>query len=287
MKEIGRVPSFRILAQAVKEYTSQSIQFDRVADLYDTYVRTEFDIPFWLAESRQAGGKVLELTCGTGRISIPLLKAGIDLTCVDYAPGMLSVLRKKFIENRLSCPLYCQDVAELSLPDRFNLIFIPFHSLSEVVERDRQREVVRRIREHLTDDGQFICTLQNPAVRTVTMDGSWTLAGEHRTDEGDTLVIRTRLVYDKVSHIASGHEVFEKFSRGGSAVDRRFLNLTFYLFEKDEFESLAVRSGFEVLALYGDYEYHPFQEDASAFMIWKFGKAPRRGERLQNRGEYG
>ncbi len=255
------------------ETTNQPIRFDSVADLYDTYVRTEFDVPFWLKEAQSAGGKVLELTCGTGRVSIPLLKAGVDLTCVDYAPGMLSVLRQKLVRQNLNCPLYCQDMAELSLPDKFNLIFIPFHSLSEVVERDRQQSVAARIHGHLSDDGTFICTLQNPAVRTATMDGNWNLSGEHRTEEGDTLVIRTRLTFDRKTHVASGLEVFEKFARDGSAPDRRFLNLTFYLFEKNEFEALATKNGFEVLALYGDYEYHPFQESSSAFMIWKLRKA--------------
>jgi SAM-dependent methyltransferase len=254
------------------EYTHQPIQFDRIADLYDSYVRTEFDVPFWLKEAQSVGGKVLELTCGTGRVSIPLLKAGVDLTCVDYSTGMLSVLRRKLEEHALQCPIYYQDMADLSLPDRFELIFIPFHSLSEVVERDRQRRVLQRIHTHLSEGGRFICTLQNPAVRTASMDGNWNLAGEYRTEEGDALVIRSRLTYDKVSHVASGHEVFEKFARDGSAVDRRSLNVVFYLFEKTEFELLAAENGFEVVALYGDYEYHPFREETSAFTIWKLRK---------------
>jgi len=255
------------------KYTYQPIQFDRVADLYDSYVRTEYDIPFWLKESKAAGGKVLELTCGTGRVSLPLLKAGIDLTCVDYSTGMLSVLRRKLEEHGLRCPIYYQDMADLSLPDRFDLIIIPFHSLSEVVESERQRRVLQRIRLHLSEGGLFICTLQNPAVRTASMDGNWNLVGEYRTEEGGTLVIRTRLTFDRTAHVASGHEVFEKFAKDGSSVDRRSLNLMFYLFEQAAFEPLAARSGFEVLALYGDYEYHPFQPESSAFMIWKLKKA--------------
>jgi SAM-dependent methyltransferase len=52
-------------------------------------------IPFWRDEARSVPGKVLELTCGTGRVSIPLLKAGVHLTCLDYSPGMLAQRGKK------------------------------------------------------------------------------------------------------------------------------------------------------------------------------------------------
>ncbi len=124
---------------------SKPIDFDAVADLYDTYVRTEFDIPFWLDETKATAGKVLELGCGTGRVSLPLLKAGVNLTCVDYAPGMLARLRKKLQERNLSCPVYRQDMAELDLPDPFDLIFVPFHSFSEIVDSQRQRRALQRI----------------------------------------------------------------------------------------------------------------------------------------------
>ena len=63
--------------------SAKPIDFDSVAVLYDIYVRTDFDIPFWLREAKTVAGKVLELTCGTGRVSLPLLRAGVDLTCVD------------------------------------------------------------------------------------------------------------------------------------------------------------------------------------------------------------
>jgi ubiquinone/menaquinone biosynthesis C-methylase UbiE len=111
------------------------IQFDRVADIYDAYVQTDFDLSFWLAEAKAVHGRVLELTCGTGRVSIPLLRSGINLTCVDYAAEMLAQFRKKLDDSHLSCPLICQDIAELSLPDRCDLAFIPY----VLCRKDRRR----------------------------------------------------------------------------------------------------------------------------------------------------
>ncbi len=247
----------------------QSIQFDSVADIYDVYVQTDFDIPFWLSEARAVNGKVLELTCGTGRVSIPLLQAGIDLTCVDYAPEMLAQFRKKLDDNHLSCRLILQDISNLRLTDRYDLIFIPFHSFSELIYEEKRRSTLECIRDHLTDQGLFICTLQNPAVRVSSMDGTVRLIGEFPMPNSEKLVVSSRLSFDGSSQLAQGVQVYDRYTSNGSIIDHRTLEVSFYLFHKDEFEALVRRIGFEVTALYGDYDYKPYGEQSSEFMIWK------------------
>jgi SAM-dependent methyltransferase len=240
-----------------------------VADIYDVYVQTDFDIPFWLSEARAAHGKVLELTCGTGRVSIPLLKAGIDLTCVDYAPEMLARFRKKVDDNHLSCRLILQDISNLRLTDRYDLIFIPFHSFSELIYEEKRKSTLERIRDHLTDQGLFICTLQNPAVRISSMDGTVRLIGEFSLPNSERLVVSSRLSFDGSSQLAQGVQVYDRYTSNGSIIDHRKLEVCFYLFHKDEFEALVRHIGFEVTALYGDYDYKPYAEQSSEFMIWK------------------
>ncbi len=247
----------------------RSIYFDSVADLYDDYVRTEFDIPFWLSEARAVKNKVLELTCGTGRVSLPLLKAGIDLTCVDYAPRMLDRFQKKLEQHRLSCSLICQDIAELTLPGRYGLIFIPFHSFSELVTEEDRRKTLLRVRRHLAGNGIFICTLQNPALRTASMDGTSRPIGEFSLPHGESLVVKSRLTYDPSSQLAEGVQLYSRYASNGTLVDQRTLDMRFYLFRREEFEALARECGFTVDALYGDYDYGRFDETTSQFMIWK------------------
>ena len=247
----------------------QPIQFDSVADIYDDYVRTDFDISFWLNEGKAVHGKVLELTCGTGRVSIPLLKAGIELTCVDYAPEMVARLRKKLEENNKSCPIICQDIADLNLPDRYELIFIPFHSFSELIDARKRRSALEKIWAHLTDSGIFICTLQNPTVRVASMDGAMHLVGEFPMSDGGKLVVNSRLLFDPSSQLAQGEQTYDLYAADGKVIDHRILDICFYLFHRNEFESLVREVGFEVTALYGDYNCAAFQEQSSPFMIWK------------------
>ena len=246
-----------------------TISHDNVSDLYDIYVRTDFDIPFWLSQANSVAGKTLELMCGTGRVSIPLLEAGVDLTCVDYAPGMLAQLRRKLTEKHVSSPVYCQDITQLTLQDRFDLIFVPFHSFSEIVDRGNQREALKRIRSHLTGRGKFICSLQNPGVRTASMDGMARKIGEFPLPHGGVLCVHATMAFNASTRIASGEQVYELYSSQNQLLDRRTLPVHFYLFERAEFEQLVVDSGFAVETVYGDYDCHSFDDATSPFMIWR------------------
>lgn len=54
----------------------ETIKFDRVADMYDHLVNAGFDIPFFLKEMKDQDSEILELMCGTERVSIPILDTG-------------------------------------------------------------------------------------------------------------------------------------------------------------------------------------------------------------------
>jgi ubiquinone/menaquinone biosynthesis C-methylase UbiE len=81
---------------------TKSIEWDRAAPFYELYAQATFDIPFFTQEVTKIPGDVLELMAGTGRVSLPLVKAGVHLTCVDNAPEMLAVLRQKLAREHLS-----------------------------------------------------------------------------------------------------------------------------------------------------------------------------------------
>ena len=246
-----------------------TIDFDSVADLYDHYVTVDFDIPFFLAEARHAGGKALELMSGTGRISLPLLKAGIDLTCVDYAEGMLRVLRRKLERDGLDCPVIHMDVTELELRDRYGFMFIPFNSFSEIVDPALRQRALVRMRTHLAENGRCIVTLHNPAVRVATLDGTERMLGSFDMENGRRLIVRTIMSHDPASRLASGRQYYEISDASGKIVEQRVLPVRFSLIPREEFEEMACEAGFAVDALFGDYDESVFERGSSRFMIWR------------------
>src|SRR5690349_2301707 len=100
-----------------------AMDYARVAKYYDLYARTEIDVPFFF-EAAQGCRNVLELTSGTGRLSLPLLERGVKLSCLDNSPEMLAILCEKLVRRGLSALVYEMDATSFSLPEMYDLIFI-------------------------------------------------------------------------------------------------------------------------------------------------------------------
>lgn len=252
---------------------SQPIDYDRVADLYDTYVKATFDVHFFIEEARRAGGEVLELMAGTGRLTIPLLEAGVRLTCVDLSPLMLQRLRQKLDERHLEAEVYEMDVRELSLPRTYRLILLPFNSFAELVSPEDQRRTLRQIHTHLEDGGRFICTLHNPGLRRRRADGVLRLWDKFPMGEDmGELVLLGAETYDEANGNVQGVQFYEHYDSSGTLQSKRMLATSFNLLTRERFGELAGEAGFKTQALYGDYNRADFQPQESPYMIWVLEK---------------
>jgi SAM-dependent methyltransferase len=251
-----------------------------VAELYDDYVTATADIPYFLEEAKKTSGPVLELMAGTGRISLPLAEAGVDLTCVDLSGPMLARLRAKLAAKGLSVAAWEMDVAKLDLPERaYPLIILPFQSFAELLEPADQRSALERIAAHLADGGRFICTLHNPRVRRRTIDGQLRLLGtaplSHR--EG-TLLLWSVQQTEAGGAIVRAGQIYELYDQDGRMEEKRWLDVRFRLVEPSEFRSMAEAAGFRATTLYGDYDRTPFDEEQSPYMIWVLERATSRAD---------
>ena len=249
--------------------------YDIVADLYDTYVPVNFDVDFFVSETRKTEGDVLELMSGTGRVSIPLLEAGVHLTCVDLSEKSNVILRHKLSEKGLKAEVYDMDVCQLSLPKQFSMIIIPFHSFAHIISGVDQQKTLEHISQHLLPDGTFICTLRNPPVRRNDIDGLLNLVSSYPLDEngGKLLFWMLEQFSQDDNQVVNGFTLFEEYNAEGRLTTKRLLELHFRLTPKEEFENLLSRVGFKIKAVYGDYEYHGYDEKNSPSIVWVLEKA--------------
>lgn len=243
------------------------IRYDDVADLYDLHVTVDLDIAFFIAEARRANGKVLELMAGTGRVSVPLVEAGISLTCVDASERMLERLRGKLRDRGLTATVHRTDIRELELRQRFALAIVPFHSFSEILEpADSQRALESAVR-HLNGSGRLIIPLHNPPVRLRGVDGALRLTSSHSIGGGRLLVSGFER-FDPLTRIVARTQFYEIYDEQGRLESKRMLEMSFRLIWRSEFEELVARVGLEREALYGDYNYADFDDQESPFMVW-------------------
>jgi SAM-dependent methyltransferase len=245
-----------------------AFDYSQVADIYDKYVKTDLDVAFFREESGKAAGRVLELMCGTGRLTMHLLAAGVSLTCVDSSPQMLSLLREKLRQSGFCADVVEQDVTCLSLQDKYAFALIPFNSFSEITTTSAQLAALASIRRHLAPGGKLIVTLHNPIVRLKRIDGLNHAMGRFPLDErGNILSLSTCEHYAPSSGMVTGQQVFEASDGPGGPLWRRTIEIAFRLVTLEQFEDLATRTGFRVEAVFGDYDRAPFVEASSPYMI--------------------
>jgi SAM-dependent methyltransferase len=251
------------------------IDYDRVADVYDLYVTTDLDVGFYVEEATKVQGKVLELMCGTGRVSIPLLEAGVDLTCVDASAGMLARLEDRLLARKLEARVVRADVRHLDLGEKeeFELVLVPFHSFSELASpRDREL-AMRAVFGCLREGGRLVCPLHNPAIRARSADGALRFNSSSLTTDGGRLVISGFETLDESSGVVDRLQFYEFFDASNELLAKRVLPMRFALIDKRGFVELADSAGFVPVALYGDYGRNEYSEESSPFMVWILEKA--------------
>jgi SAM-dependent methyltransferase len=151
--------------------------YDSIARLYDPWsASVTEDVEFYVEEARAAGGPVVELACGTGRIAVPIAKAGIRLIGVDGSAAMLEVAREYGRDEGVDALLDLRhgDLREPPVGERVALVLIPFRSLLHMTtEADRLRALAAA-RELLLPGGKLVFDVFAPSREDVEdTHGRW------------------------------------------------------------------------------------------------------------------
>jgi SAM-dependent methyltransferase len=138
------------------------------------------EVAFYERLAREVGGPILELACGTGRIAVPLAKAGLHVTGVDRSEAMLTLARRKLaalpasVQERLT--LVNQHMSVLNLGRRFGFVFVPARSFQHLLTIDLQKKSLEAIRGHLEPTGRLALHLFDPRL-DLLIDTNTTLPG--------------------------------------------------------------------------------------------------------------
>ena len=98
----------------------------------------------------------LDLACGTGNVAINVAKYFKNTYAVDLSDDMLNVAFKKFKENKIKAKVICQDMCELQLNNKFNLVTCVLDSTNYLTEDGDIETYFERVYNHLKDKGLFI-----------------------------------------------------------------------------------------------------------------------------------
>lgn len=238
-------------------------------DLYDACLTFREDVPFFLEETRGAKGPVLELMCGTGRVSIPLLETRVPLTCADTSEEMLDVLRDKLRVRGFDGPVMTLDELAQS-PGKFALIITSLGEFTRLTGSDAQSGALKLISEKLDKRGAAICTLDNRYFRTRDARGGKKLLGKYplRGCEGKVVAAWTREKYDAQSRILTTDYDFEQYRLPSVLETVAEYRVEERMIEPQEFEEMARQSGLKVNAVYGNFRRMAFDARRSRVAVF-------------------
>lgn len=175
-----------------KERGKADKTYARFAAFYDAYVGDYAeDIPFYLDLASACPARILEVGCGTGRILLPLLKAGHKLTGVDISPEMLALASEKIQGQGLMkhCLLLHHDFTVGPLPREYGLGLITFYTFNYLLTPEDQRRFLENIAQSLLPGSTLALHLffPSPLLHPETA-GQWVFKGRFRI-QGETVLL--------------------------------------------------------------------------------------------------
>jgi SAM-dependent methyltransferase len=214
------------------------------------------DTPFYVEESKRARGPVLELACGTGRLTIPIAQSGVEITGLDLSPSMLAHARRKASEAQARIEWVEGDCRTLALKRKFALIFMPFHSMQHMHDAASLEALFANVRRHLAEGGRFIFDVFNPSIAILSRDPKQRHVDRKFEDPGGrgTVTLETTAVYDDATQV---NHIKMHFSVPGEN-DYRVEPLSLRCFFPQELDLLVRHHGFEIERKYGNFERKPF-----------------------------
>jgi SAM-dependent methyltransferase len=222
------------------------------------------DGPFFLVLAQQFGGAVLEIACGTGRLTIPLAQAGVNITGLDIAPAMLVRAREK--AGSLPIRWVEADARQFGLGQLFNLIFMSSAGMQHLLTHADQEAALACVRAHLAASGRFVFSVLFPHVRNMEVSDGEIEWFTYTNDRGQEVRVTGTDAYDDISQVHT-ETAYRRWKDENGQENLQVAPLSLRYFFPQELEALLHYNRFEILERYGDWDRSPLTNE-SQIMIF-------------------
>lgn len=233
------------------------------------------DVAYVLGLAEAAGGSILEVGTGTGRLLLQLARAGHMVTGVDNSPAMLAKARTWLEKEPLSVQrritLIEADVRKLSLPrpnKTFSLILLPYNTLFHF-QSDEIRLMLWNLSKYLGHEGRLFIDVTNPfAIERTSYDPEPALENVFFDQEtGETIRQLSQSWLDSSAQCLHTEWIFEVEHGIDRELARTIIDFDYWYQYPHQLELLLQQSNFLLEKMKGEYDGSPFDEDSTRLLI--------------------
>lgn len=240
--------------------------YRQAAKLYDLF-GSKNDLQFYRDLALQSGNKALEIGVGTGRVAIPLAKAGIEVVGIDNSVHMLRVARAKLASEtatvRGRVVLKKGDMKSFELQQSFPFICIPASTFDHNITVEQQKQTLSCIHKHLETNGTFAFDLEQ--VTPDTPQASWWIDRKEIGDEA--MVVRSIFTRRDMKKRTCCLDLFFDIYRSGKLSERYHEYGEVALISKSDVTKLLEATGFRVKNVYGDFSRIGYKTDSPRIVL--------------------
>ena len=209
------------------------------------------DVDSYLEFARKFGPEVLELGSGTGRILIPLARAGFHVTGVDCSDDMLLRCQAKLgmedetVRSRVT--VIKQDITQLHLKKQFDLIIAPCNMINHFLEHTTLIKALQSVKRHLKPTGVFILDNSIPDIPyMVDINRVERIAAFEHPLTGTTIIDRFTTMYDFVNQLEHNVIRLEEYDEADNLLREASYSCTMTYYFPRELKLILEISGLEV-----------------------------------------
>jgi SAM-dependent methyltransferase len=247
-----------------------------LAPLYDAFPFEE-DLPLYLDLASNEGGRVLEVACGSGRVLVPLARAGHQVVGLDASPHMLALAREKLkaagpdVAERARLVQGDMRAFDPSIDNGapFDLAIVAVKSFAYLTDRGDQLRTLQNIAARLRPGGLLALDLLHPTPDYLAeRPGSRWQDLVHADPETGVVIARTETLVanDLAAQVRLIRSAYEIIAPDGT-VTKRLVEWPYRYLHRFEAEHLLERAGFAIEALCGGYQHEPFTADSRMMLF--------------------
>lgn len=247
--------------------------YERIAGYYDLlHEELTEDIAFVLGLVGEGGGPVLELGCGTGRLLIPLLQAGLDVTGVDDSEEMLAIAREKLAAEgepaQKRARLEKATLSGFQLEQRFGLAVIAYNTLMHL-NPPELAFCLDNVHRHLETGGTLVIDVDNPMeVHDPGQDGLLILERiAYDPDRDEELVLMVSSIGDGERQTRDTVWIVDASPLAGGAINRTIARATLHYYFAHQLAQILDSARFQLIAQFGDYDRRPYDDESPRLLL--------------------